>query len=713
MDSPQYRAKLATTVLKLMEEENARQVVADPQMMLYTRLGDEALGVEGTESASGTPVYRHAKVMGHTYASLVEEWYNGPNFVQRFESMCKTRGNKRALAYRPVIRVSKELVKEPESGLERLFDITFYDKTRYVTHGEMWTMVENFGRGLREMDITPDCKVGIYLETRWEWLVSAYGVWSQGMVLTTVFANLGEEALCEAFTETSCAAIVTVGERVPSLVAMMQRGAIPFSIIIYLGPLPDGIGDATGVTLKAWEDVVKDGALSDKPVCLPTNNDDLALIMYTSGTTGGSKGVMHTYGTMTAGINGMGGRLNELSGAVEPDERYCCALPLAHIFEFTVTNVFLTRGCWIGFGRPRTLLSTYAHPHGDLEEYKPSLLVGVPHIFDNYKKTMEASLAPRGSLERCIFDHAFASRARYMRLGMQTPFWDRVVFAPLREMLGGRVRSMFGGGSPVSSATQHFMNTVIGGFIQGYGLTETIGNGAKQLVCDLEPACIGQLEMACELKLVDTPDYKHTDLPEPRGEVCLRGPSVFKGYYKKEELTKAAIDEDGWFHTGDVGSIADRGRLRIVSRIKSLAKNAAGENIAMENLESLYAQVSLCVPNGVCVMVHPGRTYICAIASTTESKAMVFAQEHHIAGEWPTILKNPEFQRAATEAFRELATTAGRGKQEIVRHVQLVDDHWTTRNGIMSAANKPHRRAIYRRYKAEIEEMFAEHGSQR
>ncbi|KAK7194837.1 long-chain-fatty-acid-CoA ligase [Novymonas esmeraldas] len=707
MDIPSYRSNLEATVLQLMDDANARRVVPDPRAMRYQQLGDENIAMEGTESANGTPIYRQAKVTDAMQRRLEHEWYNGPNFVQRFESMCKTRGNKRALAYRPVIRVSKELVKEPESGLERLFDITFYDKTRYVTHGEMWTMVENFGRGLREMDITPDCKVGIYLETRWEWLVSAYGVWSQSTVVATVYANLGEEALCEAFTETSCAAIVTVGERVPSLISMMQRGAIPVCVLIYLDTLPDGI-DATGVTLKAWEDVVKDGALSNHTAQLPTNNDDMSLIMYTSGTTGGPKGVMHTYGTMTAGINGMGGRLNELSGAVEPDERYCCALPLAHIFEFTVTNVFLTRGCWIGFGQPRTLLSTYARPHGDLVEYKPLFLIGVPRIFDNYKKTMEGSLAPRGSLERKIFEHAFASRLRYLHAGMETPFWNEVVFAPLREMVGGRVRSMFGGGGPISAPTQNFMNVILGGFIQGYGLTETVGNGPKQLVCDLEPACIGQLEMACELKLVDTPDYKHTDLPEPRGEVCLRGPSVFKGYYKKEELTKAAIDEDGWFHTGDVGSIADRGRLRIVSRIKSLAKNALGEYIPMENLESLYAQVSLCVPNGVCVVVNSAKYYICAIACTTESKAMVFAQQHDIKGEWPTILKNPEFQRAATEAFRELATTAGRGKQEIIRYVRVVSDQWTPENDMLTAAGKLKRHSVAERYKDMIRAMYVD-----
>ncbi|CAJ1985637.1 long chain fatty acid CoA ligase [Leishmania donovani] len=707
MDIPSHCSSLEATVLQLMDDANARRVVPDPRAMRYQQIGDENVALEGTESERSTPIYRQAKVTDAMQRRLENEWYNGPNFVQRFESMCKSRGSKRALAYRPISRVSHQLVREPESGLERLFEVTFYDATQYLTYDDVWTVVQNFGRGLRELALTPDCKVGMYLETRWEWLASAYGVWSQSMVLATVYANLGKEALSEAFAETSCAAIVTVGERVPSLIAMMRSGAMPHCILIYLDTLPEGI-DAAGVTLKAWEDVVKDGALSNYPVNLPTNNDDVSLIMYTSGTTGGPKGVMHTYGSMTAGINGMGGRLNELCGGVEPDERYCSSLPLAHIFEFTVTNVFLARGCWIGFGHTRTLLSTYARPHGDLVEFKPIFLIGVPRIFDSYKKTMEASLAQRGALERQIFEHAFASRLKYLHAGMETPFWNEVVFAPLREMVGGRVRSMFGGGGPISAPTQNFMNVVLGGFIQGYGLTETVGNGPKQLVGDLESACVGRLEMACEMKLVDTPDYKHTDTPEPRGEVCLRGPMLFKGYYKKESVTKAAIDADGWFHTGDVGAIADRGRLRIVSRIKSLAKNALGEYIPMENLESLYAQVSLCVPNGVCVVVHAAKYYVCAIACTTESKAMVFARQHDIQCEWPAILKNPDFQKAATEAFRELAINAGRGKQEIVRYVHVVGDQWTPENDMLTAAGKLKRHAVAERYKDLICSLYVD-----
>lgn len=707
MDTPSYRSDLEETVLRLMSDANARRVVPDPRAMRYQQLGDECIPQPMTETDFSSAIYRHARVSDAMQQRLEHDWYSGPSLVQSFGAICRSRSHKRAIAYRPVIRVTKEIVKDVESGQDKPFDITYYDTSRYLTYDEVWTKVENFSRALREYGLVRNDKVAIFLETCWEWMISAYGVWAQSMVLVTVYATLGAEALKEAFQETSCGAIVTGAAQVPLLVKHMRNGDIPSAVIIYLGSRLDGV-DTTGVRVVQWDDFVADGSLSAYGPTLADKPEDLALIMYTSGTTGSPKGVMHTHGSMASGVNALGDRLNELVGPLEPNEAYVAALPLAHIFEFAVTTIFITRGALIGFGHPRTLLGTYARPHGDLEEFKPVLLIGVPRIFDNYKKTVEALLAPRGSLERKIFDHAFASRLKYMREGMETPFWNEVVFAPFRKMIGGRNRCLFGGGGPISAPTQTFMSVVFGHFIQGWGLTETIGNGGKQLVGDLEPLCIGPPEKSVEVKLVDTEDYTHKDIPEPRGEVYLRGPFVFKGYYKKEAETKEVLTEDGWFRTGDIGAIADRGRLRIVSRIKSLAKNSKGEYVPMEVLESLYAHHPVCVPNGVCVVVHPHRNYICAIALTQEGKAMKYAKERGIDGEWPEILKNPAFVKEVTEGFREIARNTGRSSHEVVRFVRVLSDVWTPENDILTAASKLKRRVIAERYAEVIRELFVE-----
>ncbi|RNC57743.1 fatty acyl CoA synthetase, partial [Trypanosoma cruzi] len=201
---------------------------------------------------------------------------------------------------------------------------------------------------------------------------------------------------------------------------------------------------------------------------------------------------------------------------------------------------------------------------------------------------------------------------------------------------------------------------------------------------------------------------KHTDKPEPRGEILLRGPFLFKGYYKQEEQTKEVIDNDGWFHTGDVGAIAPNGTISIVGRVKALAKNSNGEYIALETLEATYGANGLVTNNGVCVLVHPNRSYTVALGITTKDLVMKFAKENKIPGSFPAILENKEFRQKATESFQATARAAGRRSFEIVRHVRLLAEEWTPENDVLTAAMKLKRRVIDERYKELIKELFTE-----
>ncbi|CCD19291.1 fatty acyl CoA syntetase 1, putative [Trypanosoma vivax Y486] len=270
------------------------------------------------------------------------------------------------------------------------------------------------------------------------------------------------------------------------------------------------------------------------------------------------------------------------------------------------------------------------------------------------------------------------------------------------------MRLVLSGGAPISKATQDFVNVVFTRIIQGWGLTETVCVGGVQLLGDMETGAVGQLAITEELRLLDVDGYKHTDTPEPRGEILLRGPFLFKGYYKQEKLTQEALDADGWFHTGDVGSIGPNGSLRIIGRVKALAKNVLGEYIALEALESMYAHNSLSMPNGVCVIVNPDKPYICALVLTDESKAMAFAKEHQLKGSYPGILEDPAFQEKATQSFQETAHAAGKRKFECVHCVRVLSDEWTPENGVLTAASKLKRRVIEQRYATIIKEMFVE-----
>ncbi|KEG07112.1 putative fatty acyl CoA synthetase 2 [Trypanosoma grayi] len=669
----------------------------DPQMVT----------VPGTETETTTAVYRQTSTSDEaTYQKLVKEYATNKNCVQVMEERCRLMGARPALAYRSITKIEKRQVPDSD-GTQRTLDYYHFSERCEVSYAEMWRYIISFGSGLRELGLAERSPITIYEETRWEWIISIFGIWTHNMLATTVYANLGEDALAYALLETQSAAIICSGRVLNTLIPLLQDQKLN-PIIIYLDSTPAGI-DTEGFRVVAWNDVVKRGEAAKCPANIPTDNDLEGLVMYTSGTTGNPKGVVHSHGSVVAGIRALDHRLSDIYTINAEDEVYCAYLPLAHILEFGIVNLFLMRGSMVGFGNPRTLTDDHAVPHGDFQEYKPMIIIGVPRIFDTIKKGVEKKLPPPGSVKRSVFDKAYNTRLDAIMNGKETPYWNRVVFKDGRQAIGGRIYSMLSGGGPLSKETQQFVDVCFGGpiLIQGWGLTETVCCGTTQRLSYIEMDDVGQPLASAELRLLDVEGYKHTDKPEPRGEILIRGPFLFKGYYKQEQLTRDAIDADGWFHTGDVGSIGPNGTLRVIGRVKALAKNVLGEYIAMEALESIYGQNSLCTVCGVCVLVHPARTYVTALVLTGSTQALEFAKDHGIDGTYEELLQNPTFHAKAAESLAETAKRAGRKPFELVKAVRVLDDVWTPENGLATPTAKLRRSKIEEHYADVITELFA------
>lgn len=243
----------------------------------------------------------------------------------------------------------------------------------------------------------------------------------------------------------------------------------------------------------------------------------------------------------------------------------------------------------MGYGSPKTLSdSSVRNCKGDIREFRPTILVGVPAVWESVKKGIIAKVNQGNALVKNLFWGALAAKGFLMSNGLPgSAILDAVVFKKLKDATGGRLRICMNGGGPIAKETQRFISMAITPMIGGYGLTETTGMGA---LCDpvhWTDNALGDIPSSIEIKLVDFAEagYYAVNKP-PQGEIWIRGDPVFQGYFENEKETQEALSSDGWFKTGDIGEWDQNGHLRLIDRKKNLVKTINGEYIALEKVGS-------------------------------------------------------------------------------------------------------------------------------
>lgn len=246
----------------------------------------------------------------------------------------------------------------------------------------------------------------------------------------------------------------------------------------------------------------------------------------------------------------------------------------------------------MGYGNPKTISDTSVkNCAGDIREFKPTILVGVPAVWETIKKGVMAKVGKMNAITKNLFWASMASKSMMMShsglpfTGLGASVIDSVVFSKVKDATGGRLRICLNGGGPVAKDTQRFISMVIAPMISGYGLTETTAMGALTDPLSWTDEALGGCPASIEIKLVDFEDagYFSTNEP-PQGEIWIRGGSVTEGYLDNEQENKEAFTEDGWFKTGDIGEFDKDGNLKIIDRKKNLVKTLNGEYIALEKV---------------------------------------------------------------------------------------------------------------------------------
>ena len=374
---------------------------------------------------------------------------------------------------------------------------------------------------------------------------------------------------------------------------------------------------------------------------------------------------------------------------IGPGDRLLTYLPTAHILEYVVENAFLYWGATMGYGNPKTLSDTSVrHCKGDIREFKPTILLGVPAVWESVKKGIIAKVESGSPIVRHLFWGALAAKNFLMSTGIPgSGILDALVFKKVKDATGGCMKICMSGGGPLSKETQRFISMAICPMISGYGLTETTAMGALTDPQHWTQDALGDIPSSIEVKLVDFPDAGYyTKGSPPQGEVWIRGAPVLEQYFDNEQETKEAITVDGWFKTGDIGEFDSNGHLRLIDRKKNLVKTQNGEYIALEKLESIYRSSK--IVGNICVYASPDHNKPIAIIVPQEPALKEMAKQNGLKGESiEELVHERKIQDAVFKELQFAGKQGGLAGIEIVEGVVLAEEEWTPQNVSQSRAS--------------------------
>jgi long-chain acyl-CoA synthetase len=561
-----------------------------------------------------------------------------------------------------------------------------------ISSDQMYQRVRALATGFLRLGAKKGDRIALISENRWEWAATDFAVLAMGAADVPLYPTLTGEQIAEQIRDAGCRiAVVSTLQQFDKLNAVRTHTQLEH-IIIMDSPAPEDaiamsglLGDADA--LGSERDPVFDAlAHSVEP-------SDLATLIYTSGTTGEPKGVALTHGNIAANQN-----FTAVDFDFDSTDACISFLPLSHVTARVLDYVMYNYGAQVAY------CSQFDKLPQAMREVRPTVIVGVPRVFEKIRQAVEQKAGQSPIKKRLLaWSIHLGSRFADVIYDGRRPgslLWklaNKLVYSKVCEAFGGRVRIFVSGGAPLGIDTARWFASAGIALWEGYGLTETSPVIALNTPLRHRMGSVGMPLSNIALKLAED------------GELLVRGPSVFGGYWHKPAATAECLDSQGWFRTGDIAHIDADGFLYITDRKKELLKTSGGKIVAPQPIENKL-QNSVLVAQAA--LVGDRHKFICALISPNFAALEELAKHHGIqAASRAELVADDRVVALYADVVSEVNGTLA--NFESLKRFRVVADEWTQDSGELTPSMKIKRRVLTARYAAVIDELYADEATAR